>query len=62
VGAVFKNITLFAVGLGLFIDELTFLLMRGKNHADNYSKISLLGTAFFIVVIYLLKEFIIGFF
>lgn len=49
-----KNIYLLAIGLGLFIDELTFLIMRGKTHKDNYSFKSLLGTILFIIIVYLL--------
>ena len=52
-------LSLYAIGWGLFIDELTFLLMRGKTHADNYSAISLLGTALLIIGIFLLRNWII---
>ena len=51
-GLAFHSILIYAIGLGLFIDELTYLLMRGKNHKDNYSTISLLGTLFFVIIVF----------
>ena len=59
---IFKIIPLFAIGLAFFVDELTFLLMRGKTHADNYSRISLVGTFFFVVIIYLFRSSLISLF
>lgn len=56
IGLLFRNITMYAIGLGLFIDELSYLFLKGKNHKDNYSLLSLAGTAFFVVLIYILKE------
>lgn len=50
---------LYAVGLGLFVDELTYILMGGKSHEDNYSKISLLGTGAFIVIVFFLRYYLI---
>jgi len=55
-----KTAWIFGVGLELSVDELTYLLMGGKTHEDNYSKISVLGTAFFAVVILLLRSQIVG--
>src|SRR3989338_11491260 len=43
-GIVFAKVFLYALGWGLFVDELTYLLIGGQNHADNYSWISLAGT------------------
>lgn len=58
-GILMDNLILYAIGLGLFIDELTFLLIRGKNHEDNYSKTSLIGTAILIIIIFIFRENII---
>lgn len=60
-GLTLDSILVFAVGLGLFTDELTYLLIGGKTHKDNYSKISLLGTAGFIAVIFLLRNYLVSF-
>jgi len=54
-----NNLIGFAIGLGLFVDELTYLLMRGKNHSDNYSKTSLIGTALFVIIVFIFREQII---
>lgn len=56
IGYLITNLVIYAVGLGLFIDELTYVLISGKNHKDNYSIISLSGTAVFVILIYLLRE------
>ena len=61
-GLVFNFLFIYAVGVGLFIDELAYLLINGKTHADNYSTISLLGTLFFIIIIYVFREKLIFFF
>jgi len=50
-------IVICAVGWGLFVDELTYLLIGGKSHEDNYSKISLLGTFFFIILTFILRDY-----
>src|SRR3989344_1058141 len=59
IALLFGSIPLYAASLGLFVDELTYLLIGGKTHEDNYSKISLLGTLFFIVLVFLLKNYLL---
>ncbi len=56
VGLLIHSVLVFAIGLGLFVDELTYILIGGKTHADNYSKISLLGTLFFIVLVFIFRN------
>jgi len=56
-GLIFESLFVYAVGIGLFIDELMFLLLRGKTHADNYSKVSLVGTIAFVVLVFLARDF-----
>ena len=58
-GLVFHSVVLYAIGLGLFFDELTYILIRGKNHKDNYSKISLLGTLFLVVIVFIFRNYFI---
>ncbi len=55
-GILFGSVALYAVGLGLFVDELGYLLLGGKTHDENYSKISLLLLALFAILTYLLSE------
>lgn len=55
----FEWLYLYAVGLALFVDELTWLIMRGKNHTDNYSWKSLVGTALLTALVFLLRDYLI---
>jgi hypothetical protein len=61
IGLYAKSIFIYAFGLGLFIDELTFLIIKGKNHTDNYSYKSILGTLFFIIIIFIFRDFFLGY-
>ncbi len=61
VGMLLTNITIYAVGLGLFIDELPYILLKGKNHKDNYSTKSLLGVLILMIVVILLKDYLVFF-
>ncbi len=53
IGVAFGSVVLFAIGLGLFIDELGYLLIGGSTHADNYSVSSLLLLCIVIILVYL---------
>lgn len=50
------NMVLYAVGMGLFLDEATYLLIGGKSHSDNYSTLSLLGTAVLLIATYVARN------
>lgn len=52
IGLVFHSVWIYAIGIGLFIDELTFALMRGKSHEDNYSRTSLIGVAVLLILVF----------
>ena len=56
VGALVGSVTIFAVGVGLFVDELGYLLIGGKTHEENYSKASLLLLTLLIVLAYIFRE------
>jgi len=56
IGLFFHIFLIYGIGWGLFIDELTYLLIKGKTHADNYSAASLIGTIIFVVIIFILKS------
>lgn len=60
-GIVFHSVLIYAIGFGLFVDELTYLLIGGKNHKDNYSKVSLLGTLFFVIIVFVFREYLLFF-
>lgn len=57
-----SSIVLYSIGVGLFVDELTYLLTGGKTHEHNYSTRSLVGTAVFIVIIFLLRHYLVAVF
>ena len=57
-GLVVNFLTIYAIGVGLFVDELAYLLIRGKTHADNYSVKSLIGTVVFVVLVFIFRKFI----
>lgn len=59
---VIHSLILYAIGLGLFVDELSYLLLKGKNHKDNYSPVSLAGTLIFIILVYIFRTQIITYF
>lgn len=58
-GLLFHSIIIYGIGLGLFVDELTYLLIRGKTHKDNYSWTSLIGTVIFIILIFIFKSYLV---
>jgi hypothetical protein len=60
VGVLVHSIGVYAIGAGLFVDELSFLLMGGKTHQDNYSAASLLGTLLFVIVVFVLRHFLVA--
>jgi hypothetical protein len=59
IGLLAKSILVYSIGMGLFFDELTYLIIRGKNHQDNYSAVSLVGTFIFIAAAYFLKDYLV---
>ncbi len=59
VGLLIHSVIIYSIGFGLFIDELTYLIIGGKTHRDNYSKISLFGTLFFVILVFLFRDFIV---
>lgn len=60
IGLVSANLYAIAIGFGLFLDELTYILIRGKNHADNYSATSLLGTLSFTILACIFSDEIVS--
>lgn len=56
ISLVFANSVLYSIGLGLLVDEATYLLIRGKTHEDNYSVRSLVGTAVLVLLVYIFRE------
>ena len=60
VAVLFKSVILYAVGLGLFVDELAYLFIGGRTHEDNYSAVSFIGTAVFCVITFFLRTHLVS--
>lgn len=56
IGALLGSVAIYAIGVGLFVDEFGYLLIRGKTHEENYSKLSLLLLGLFIVLVYIFSD------
>lgn len=48
--------------MGVFLDEIGFIILRGKTHEDNYSPKSFMILMFFIFLLFILKENIVNFY
>ena len=62
ISSLYKNIYLLSISMGIFLDEIGFILIRGKTHEDNYSIKSFVILIFFILLLYVFKEYIIDFY
>lgn len=56
------NIYLLSISMGIFFDEIGFILIKGKNHEDNYSPKSFMILLFFIILLFIFRELIVGFY
>lgn len=56
VGIFSRSVILYSLGLGLFIDQLAYLIIGGKTDQDYFSEVSMLGTLGFVIVILLCRE------
>ena len=55
----YTNIYLLAISTGVFLDEIGFIIMRGKNHDDNYSPKSFMILLIFILLLFIFRENIV---
>lgn len=58
----YTNIYLFSISTGIFLDEIGFIIIRGKTHKDNYSPKSFMILIFFIILLFIFRENIIKFY
>ncbi len=56
VGIFGRSLVLYTIGLGLFIDQLAFIIIGGKTPDDYFSMVSMLGTLGFVIVILLCQD------
>ena len=59
IGLIINSPVIYAIGAALFVDELTYLLIGGKTHKDNYSLRSLLGTALLVLLVFVFRQYLI---
>ncbi|MDE5538882.1 MAG: hypothetical protein K2J20_00140, partial [Bacilli bacterium] len=49
ISSFYTNICLLSISMGIFLDEIGFIMLRGKTHEDNYSPKSFMILMFFIL-------------
>lgn len=62
ISSYYTNIYMLSLSSGIFLDEIGFIIIRGKNHEDNYSPKSFMVLLFFIILLFLCKEIIVNFY
>lgn len=62
ISSFYTNIYLLSISMGIFLDEIGFIIIRGKTHQDNYSPESFMILLFFILLLFIFRENIINFY
>ena len=62
ISSFYTNIYLLSISMGVFLDEIGFIIIRGKTHEDNYSPKSFMLLIFFIILLFIFRENIINFY
>ena len=55
----YTNLYLLSISMGIFLDEIGFIIIRGKTHKDNYSPQSFMILMFFMLLLFLFRESIV---
>lgn len=58
----YTNVYLLSISMGVFLDEIGFILIKGKTHEDNYSPKSFMIIMLFILLLFIFRENIINFY
>lgn len=58
----YTNMYLLSICMGIFFDEIGFIIIKGKNHEDNYSPQSFMILIFFIILLFIFREPIVNFY
>ena len=56
----YTNIYLLSISMGIFLDEIGFIILKGKTHKDNYSPKSFMILIFFILLLFIFRKNIIN--
>lgn len=62
ISSFYTNIYLLSISMGIFLDEIGFIIIRGKTHEDNYSPKSFMILLAFILLLFIFREDIINFY
>lgn len=58
----YTNVYLLSIGVGVFLDEIGFIFIKGKTHEDNYSPKLFMIIILFILFLFIFRESIINFY
>lgn len=58
----YTNIYFLAMSVGVFLDEIGFVLLHGKTHEDNYSPESFFLLLIFILLLFIFRKNILNFY
>jgi len=58
----YTNIYLLSISCGIFLDEIGFIIIRGKTHEDNYSPKSFIILMIFVLLLFIFRENILDFY
>lgn len=62
ISKIYTNIYLLAISMGIFLDEIGFIIINGKTHDDNYSPKSFMILIFFLLLLFIFRENIVNFY
>ncbi len=62
ISSFYVNIYLLSISMGIFLDEIGFIIVRGKTHEDNYSPKSFMILMFFILLLFIFRKNIVNFY
>ncbi len=58
----YTNIYLLSISMGIFLDEIGFIIIKGKTHEDNYSAKSFMILMFFLIILFIFRKDIVKFY
>lgn len=62
ISGIYTNLYLLSISMGIFLDEIGFIVIKGKNHEDNYSPKSFMILMFFILLLFIFRKPILNFY
>lgn len=62
ISSFYTNIYLLSISMGIFFDEIGFIIIKGKTHEDNYSPKSFMILILFILLLFIFRENIVNFY